>query len=324
MISGKQGRDLLAATIDEIKNLDLRIIPFDSDEVRELEVGVIASVRNVFGDSSAEYAEFEDFRISAGPVSRGDSRTEKKTRFELGLPKAISRLEELLKQMDQTKNSEESIEELAAEDLVELEPVKKPDTPTGKLAPPKSETKKPVPPPPWHEADLASTPQQETAPRKPKAAGPDTAQPGKVLLLQTGGDDITFAVTALMDKIGIDVILLEEDSPIKVEEIASKDIVAFTLMCVSSSQKGGFSSLTAVIAKPRPKHEIAFKLGLLVGRLGAGKVSILFSGEKPMDIPEDLFGILYLPYQEEGGWQIGLLKLLKNNGFFIDANQLFE
>ena len=127
-----------------------------------------------------------------------------------------------------------------------------------------------------------------------------------------------------MDKIGIDVVMLEEDSPIKVEEVALKNVIAFTLMCVSSGQKGGLSGLTAVIAKPRPKHETAFKLGLLVGRLGAGKVAILYSGEKPLDIPEDLFGVLYLPYQEEGGWQIGLLKLLKSNGFTVDANLLFE
>ncbi len=323
-MQGKKGRDLLAAAIGEIRNLDPRIALFDSDEVTELEAGVLAAVRDFFGDGSPEFTEFEDFRILAGHISRGDSRTEKQAKFELGLPPAIGRLEKLLERMDQEKTDAEPIRELAAEDLMELKPAEKPGKTAVKRGSPVPGMKQSAPSSLGKVPGQVRSPPKEAAPQKTKITRPGGAQPGKILLLQTGGDDITFAVTALMDKIGIDVILLEEDSPIKVEEIASKDSVAFTLMCVSSVQKGGLSGLTAVIAKPRPKHEIAFKLGLLVGRLGAGKVAILFSGEKPLDIPEDLFGVLYLPYQEEGGWQIGLLKLLKGNGFFIDANLLFE
>jgi hypothetical protein len=317
-ISGKRGQELLLAVINDMKELDPQIVPFDSDEVDDLEISVAASVRDVFGSGSPEYAEFEDFRIAAGHISRGDTRAEKQAKFEMGLPKAISRLEELVELMNRGENLKSQVAEIAPEDLVELGPEKKPVSPksAGKKPSASTQSKAPAAPSPL---------KRETASQKfrtePKARA---AQPGKILLLQTGGDDITFAVTALMDKIGVDVVMLEEDSPVKVEEVASKSMIAFTLMCVSTGQKGGLSGLTAVIAKPRPKHEIAFKLGLLVGRLGAGKVAILYSGEKPLDVPEDLFGVLYLPYQEEGGWQIGLLKLLKGNGFNIDANLLFE
>jgi hypothetical protein len=314
-VSGKKGRELLLDVINEMKRLDPKIVPFDSDEIEDLEINVSSSVRDVFGEGSPEYADFEEFHIAAGHISRGDSRVEKQGKFELGLPKAISRLEELLDLIDSSDKKKSSVKDLSPNDLVAMEAVKKP-------APSRSPADKPVP------AKALTTPaavKKETVGQKPKPApGISKDQPGKILLLQSGGDDITFAVTALMDKIGIDVVMLEEDSSSNVRDAVSKDKIAFTLLCVSSGQKGGLSGLTAVIAKPRPKHEVAFKLGLLVGRLGAGKVAILYNGEKPMDIPEDLFGVLYLPYQEEGGWQIGLLKLLKSNAFFIDANLLFD
>jgi hypothetical protein len=315
-ISGKKGKELLLAVINDLKGLDPKIVPFDSDEVDDLEISVASSVRDVFGSGSPEYTEFEDFRIAAGHISRGDTRAEKQSKFELGLPKAISRLEELVELMDHGNNQRDQVAEIAPNDLVELEPGKK-------HVSAKPTIKKPAGSPTPKTAQ-ASPPKPEAAQRPRTVPKSRVDQPGKILLLQTGGDDITFAVTALMDKIGIDVVMLEEDSPIKVEEVALKNVISFTLMCVSSGQRGGLSGLTAVIAKPRPKHETAFKLGLLVGRLGAGKVAILYSGEKPLDIPEDLFGVLYLPYQEEGGWQIGLLKLLKSNGFTVDANLLFE
>lgn len=311
-VSGKKGKDLLLDVISEMKKLDPRIIPFDSDEIEDLEINVSSSVRDVFGEGSPEYTEFEDFHIAAGHISRGDSRVEKQAKFELGLPKAISRLEELLDLMDSGDMKKSPVKDLSPEDLVAAEPAEKP--------PSRPQPEKPAP----SKAPAAAPPTKKvSAPQKPKP-GPARNQPGKILLLQSGGDDITLAVTALMDKIGIDIVMLEEDSPADVKDAVARDKIAFTLLCVSSSQKGGLSGLTAVIAKPRPKHEVAFKLGLLIGRLGTGKVAILYNGEKPLDVPDDLFGVMYLPYQEGGGWQIGLLKLLKSNAFFIDANLLFD
>jgi len=314
MITDKKGRDLLASAIEEIKSLDGRIYPFDSDKVMDLEAAVVASVRDFFGEDSPQFHEFEDFHIASGPVSLADSRTEKQAKYEVGLPMAVTRLNTLLQLMDQTAGTEKSRLKSGEKGMFTGKPETGGEKISGKGEVPGPAKKKPVSPPSGEKA----TPSKQAAP------GTRARQPGKVLILQAGGDDITFAVTALMDKIGVDVLLLEEDNPIKVEEAATKGDLAFSLVCVSSLQKGGFSGLTAVISKPRPKHEMAFKLGLLVGRLGPGKVAILYGGEKPQDIPETLFGVHYLPFQEEGGWQIGFLKLLKKNGFFIDANLLFD
>jgi len=323
-ITGKQGKELLLAILDELKNIDPRIVPFNSDEIQALEDGVAQGVRDVFGSESPEYSELEGFRVAAGHISRGDSRAEKQSKYELGLPKAAERLEELLSLIDL---SEEHIQDLSPEDLVEVEPGVKapPAKPSPPKATPRPKAKAPDPPAaakPAPKAELKAEPKAPEAPKKPSPA--TSVQPGRILLLQEGGDDISAAVTALLEKIGIDLALLDEDSPSEMEGIIGLKNIACTIMTVSSEPKGGLSGLTSVIGKPHTRHEGTFKLGLLVGSLGPGKVVILHSGERPQDIPEDLFGIRYIPYKEEGGWQIRLLKLLKASGFFIDANLLFD
>ena len=327
-ISEKKGKDLLLAIYMELKNMDPRIIPFDSDEIQALEEGVIQGVRDVFGSESPEYGEFEGFRISAGNISRGDSRAEKQSKYELGLPRAAERLEEIINIINM---SEEHLHNLSPDDLVQIKPEGK--TSAAKPSPPKAVPRKqakstlvkpaqkpdsaPVPKP----AD-DTVPKSATPSKKPPA--PKHPQPGQVLLLQEGGDDISLAATSLLEKIGIELIFLDENSSSEMEGIIGLKNIAFTIMAASSESKGGLSGLTSVIGKPHLRHESTFKLGLLVGILGPGRVVILHSGDRPQDIPEELFGIRYIPYKEEGGWQIGLLKLLKANGFYIDANLLFD
>lgn len=323
-ITGKKGKDLLLEILNELRNMDPRIVPFDSDEVQALEYGVVQGVRDVFGSESPEYSEFEAFRISAGNISRGDSRSEKQSKYELGLPKAAERLEDLISLIDQ---SDEHIQDLSPADLLEIDPA--PKEPASKPSPPKAVPRSrpkaaATPPAAKPAAEAPARPAAKTTPPAKKAAKAGTDQPGRILLLQEGGDDISLAVTALLEKIGIDLALLDEGSPSEMEGIIGLKNIAFTIMSVSSETKGGLSGLTSVIGKPHPRNESAFKLGLLVGILGPGRVVILHSGDRPQDVPEELFGIRYIPYKEEGGWQIGLLKLLKANGFFIDANLLFD
>ncbi len=327
-IPGKQGKDLLSAILMELKDLDPRIVPLDSDEIQAFESGVVQGVRDVFGSGSPEYAEFEGFRVAAGNISRGDSRAEKQAKYELGLPKAVKRLEELLNLIDQ---SEKNLKDLPPEELVKVESGSK--TPPAKPSPPKTaapskssepEQTRTAKPTPAKEKSTISRTGAGTKSSPDKSSAARATQPGRILLLQEGADEITSAVKVLLDKVGIDLAQIDDDSSSGLEGIIGLKDIAFTIMVVSAGSRGGLSGLTSVIGKPQTRHENVFKLGLLVGNLGPGKVLILYGNERPQDIPDDLFGIRYIPFKEEGGWQIGLLKLLKANGFTIDANLLFD
>jgi hypothetical protein len=369
-LSGKKGKELLTEVIYQLQAIDPKIVPFDSPDIEDLELGVAQAVRDVFGSSSAEYDEFEAFKISDGPISRADSRTEKQAKYETGLSRAITKLEELLELIVSTEEAPELIQEIAPDDLMEVDPLPpekaieseptkseaieseppkpkavKPDPsksaakpkekatepkPAAKPAP-KASTKAPPITPPQAPTEVAVTP--EAAPGAPKpAAKPEAApkapaakQPGKVLIISAAGEEISSSVQQLLDRLGIVAEVPGKDpASLAMESLASVDQVAFTLMILTGGQKGGLSGLTSAIGIGRSNHELAYKLGFFVGRLGPGAAAVLFEGDRPADLPEQLFGVRYIQYQEEGGWQIGLLKLLKSNGFFIDANLLFE
>ncbi|MDF1536058.1 MAG: hypothetical protein P1S46_06080 [bacterium] len=324
-LSGKKGRELLQEVLDQLRTIDPRIVPFDSQEVEDLELAVSQSVSDVFGSESPEHDAFEQFKISAGPLSRADSKTEKQSKYEMGVPKAITRLEELLELMDRIDDEPDLIQEISSEDLVEVKQsppkerakaVKAPLKEAPKPAPSqasKTVAEKPAPSPP-------GAPQ--SAPQKPAST---QNQPGKVLIISGAGEAITPSVEQLLGRLGISIEVPGQDpSALSMESLASVDHIAFTLLILAVGQRGGLSGLTSVIGMGKSKHELAYKLGFFVGRLGPGAVTVLFEGERPGDLPEQLFGVRYIQYQEEGGWQIGLLKQLKANGFFIDANLLFE
>ena len=354
-LSGKKGKELLAEVIYQLQTIDPRILPFDSPEIEDLELGVGQAVRDVFGSGSAEFDEFEGFKISQGPLSRSDSRTEKQDKYEMGLQKAIIQLEELLALMDRADAAPELVQELTSDDLLEVEPMEpeeatrtgtdkpegaKPAADKPKAKPPAAKAKAAAPPSEPAQAEPAQEPVTAPAPAaKPKAApakaaakeaepakqAAGTKQPGKVLVISGADETITQSVEQLLTRLGIATEIPGQDpAALAMEGLASVDHVSFALMILTGGQKGGLSGLTSVIGMGKSNHELAYKLGFFVGRLGPGAAAVLFEGDRPADLPEQLFGVRYIQYQEEGGWQIGLLKLLKSNGFFIDANLLFE
>ncbi len=332
-LSGKRGKELLVEVVNHLRTIDPKIILHDSQEVEDLELSVIQAVRDVFGSGSSEYDEFEKFKISAGPISRSDSKTEKQSKYEMGMPRSRTRLEELLDLMDRVAQPPGEIQELTSDDLVEIdplpleEPVKSKDkTKSTQPKPAAKPTAKPAPKP-------ADKPKAEKTPAMPRPSktraaeksAPGAKQPGKVLIISGTEEVVTQSVDSLLGRLGIATEAPGVDpAALTMENLASVDHIAFTLMILTGSQKGGLSGLTSAIGLGRSNHELTFKLGFFVGRLGPGATAVLYEGDRPVNLPEQLFGVRYIQYQEEGGWQIDLLKLLKANGFFIDANLLFE
>ena len=72
--------------------------------------------------------------------------------------------------------------------------------------------------------------------------------------------------------------------------------------------------------KPRARQNVIFELGYFTGKLDRGRVCAL-KGEN-VEIPSDYDGVLYIPLDESGGWQMILMRELKNAGFEIDANRV--
>lgn len=61
-----------------------------------------------------------------------------------------------------------------------------------------------------------------------------------------------------------------------------------------------------------------YRLGYFIGRLTRSRVCALKRGD--IEIPSDFGGVVYTPYDENGGWKIALGRELEAAGFEVDWN----
>ena len=74
--------------------------------------------------------------------------------------------------------------------------------------------------------------------------------------------------------------------------------------------------------KPRARQNVIFEFGYFIGTLSRKRVCALVKGN--VEKPSDYDGVLYIPLDDLGAWEMGLIKELKTAGFNVDANRAFS
>ncbi|WP_312865064.1 TIR domain-containing protein [Rhizobium leguminosarum] len=72
----------------------------------------------------------------------------------------------------------------------------------------------------------------------------------------------------------------------------------------------------------RARQNVIFERGYFAGKLGRGRVCLLRKGE--VEIPSDLFGIIYTDMDPTDGWKTALLKELKAAKLDFDPSRLWQ
>lgn len=72
----------------------------------------------------------------------------------------------------------------------------------------------------------------------------------------------------------------------------------------------------------RPRQNVILELGYFIGRLGKQRVRILKKGN--VELPSDLNGILYEPYDKENNWRLKILKELDAIGLNVDIDTVLK
>lgn len=70
--------------------------------------------------------------------------------------------------------------------------------------------------------------------------------------------------------------------------------------------------------QPRARQNVIFELGYFIGKLGRNRACALVKGE--VEMLSDYAGVLYIPFDNDDGWQFRLIKELQSAGFDVDAN----
>ena len=132
------------------------------------------------------------------------------------------------------------------------------------------------------------------------------------------------AMARFLEKIELEAIILHEqpDQGLtiieKFESYANQ--VAFAVVLLTPDDLSGASS--ALAQTTRARQNVIFELGYFVGKLGRGRACLLRKGE--VEIPSDLYGVIYTDMDASDGWKLKLVKELKAAELNFDANKVWE
>jgi len=142
----------------------------------------------------------------------------------------------------------------------------------------------------------------------------------KVFIVHGQNNEIKLAVAHTISQLSLKPIILHEQ-PNKGRTIIEKfeklsEDVSFAIVLLSADdimQDG----------KYRARQNVILELGYFIAKLGRENVVALYDTSTEIEIPSDITGVLYEPYDNPNGvWRFEVVQELKAAGFDVDANAL--
>ncbi|ACB76391.1 TIR domain-containing protein [Opitutus terrae] len=156
----------------------------------------------------------------------------------------------------------------------------------------------------------------------PGAINTELPKANSVFLVHGHDEGAKHAVARFLEQLGITPVILQEQVNRgmtvieKFEEFASRAGFAVVLMTPDDI---GYAANHEGDKKPRPRQNVILELGYFAAKLGRRRTLVITKGE--LEMPSDVFGLLYEPMDSSHGWKMVLAQELKSAGFTIDLNR---
>lgn len=131
-------------------------------------------------------------------------------------------------------------------------------------------------------------------------------------------------VARFVDRLGIEPVVLRELPSggrtiiEKFEELAEVDCAVVLL---TPDDRGGLAHEPFDQQRPRARQNVLLELGFFLGRLGRGRVCVLY--RPSVEIPSDYGGVLFVELDGKGAWKLPLAGELREAGLEVDLDQIF-
>lgn len=142
----------------------------------------------------------------------------------------------------------------------------------------------------------------------------------KVFIVHGRDDAPKQEIARFIEKIGFDPIILHEQSNSGmtiIEKIERYTNVGFGIVLYTPCDKG-YENNQATEIKSRARQNVIFEHGYLISKLGRNNVCALVKGD--IEKPNDISGVVYIPFDSNGGWKLELAKEMKSSGYEVDLN----
>jgi len=145
---------------------------------------------------------------------------------------------------------------------------------------------------------------------------------GGNILLVHGRDEATKeSVLKFLEKMGLQALILHEQpdgGKGLIEKFGESSNISFAIILITPDD------IAAPRNKPkerqaRASQNVMFELGYFWGKLGHGRVCVLY--KEGVEMPSDYPGLMYIPMDSGGGWRLLAAKEIKQAGIEIDLNK---
>ena len=103
-----------------------------------------------------------------------------------------------------------------------------------------------------------------------------------------------------------------------IEKFEAHSDVSFAVVLLTPDDMGAVVSSTRLA--PRARQNVILELGYFIGKLGRSRVCALYV--EGVEIPSDIHGVLYVPYDDSQGWRLKLASEIRSVGIAVDLNRI--
>jgi predicted nucleotide-binding protein len=147
-----------------------------------------------------------------------------------------------------------------------------------------------------------------------------TGPPARKVFIVHGHDEgPKYAVIRFVERLGFEAIILHEQASqgrTVIEKIEAHSDVGFAVVLLTPDDFGGTKGEEP---KDRARQNVVLELGYFIGKLNRSRVCALKRGD--IEVPSDFGGVVYVPFDDSGGWREALGRELEAAGFDIDWNK---
>jgi predicted nucleotide-binding protein len=151
------------------------------------------------------------------------------------------------------------------------------------------------------------------------SGGASQAVSRRVFLVHGHEEGPREAVARFLEKIDFAPIILHEQANqgrTIIEKFEAHADVGFAVVLLTPDDMGGPRDGAQ---QPRVRQNVVLELGYFIGKLGRGHVRAIKSGD--LEMPSDIIGVVWTPFDNNGAWKVALAKELKAAGHEINLNK---
>lgn len=142
-----------------------------------------------------------------------------------------------------------------------------------------------------------------------------------IFIVHGHNNEVKINVARTLEKLGLNPIILHEQANAGktiIEKFEEHSNVGFAIILMTDDDLGKAKKDENL--NHRARQNVILEMGYFIGKLGRNRVCPLYSNG--VELPSDLYGLLYTEIDSTENWKIKIARELKAAGYDIDVNKI--